>query len=60
MAKVERFEDLIVWQKARSFTKEVYTVIRSEPFSQRFEIVKSNPERGEFQQCLSNREGFMR
>ncbi|MGE5305640.1 MAG: hypothetical protein ACM3TN_20205 [Alphaproteobacteria bacterium] len=33
MAKIERFEDLIAWQKARSFTEEVYTVTRNGLFS---------------------------
>lgn len=32
MGKVERFEDLIGWQKARQLTKEIYEVSRQEAF----------------------------
>lgn len=28
MRKVERFEDLIAWQKAREFTRAIYEVTR--------------------------------
>lgn len=28
MAKVERFEDLLIWQQARELSKEVYTITR--------------------------------
>ena len=33
MATVERFEDLIAWQKARELAKGVYAVTREGPFS---------------------------
>jgi len=33
MNQVERFEDLIAWQKARTLTKAIYQVTRSEQFS---------------------------
>jgi len=36
MSGVERFEDLIAWQKARVLAKNIYTVTRSEPFSRDF------------------------
>jgi four helix bundle protein len=36
MAMVERFEDLIAWQKARAFTKNVYVVTRQDPFCRDF------------------------
>ena len=29
MAKVERFEDLVVWQQARKLSKEVYEITKS-------------------------------
>lgn len=32
MAKVERFEALVVWQKARVLTKQVYTATRQDAF----------------------------
>jgi four helix bundle protein len=36
VARVERFEDLTAWQKARTFTKNVYLVTRQEPFCRDF------------------------
>jgi len=33
MSRVERFEDLIAWQKARSLTKAIYEVSRSGAFA---------------------------
>lgn len=32
MAKVDRFEDLIIWQQARSLSKEVYDITKSGDF----------------------------
>ena len=34
--KIERFEDLIAWQKARELTKRIYLLSRNEPFSRDF------------------------
>jgi four helix bundle protein len=34
--RVERFEDLIAWQKAKDFTKQIYLLTRNEPFSRDF------------------------
>ena len=36
MAAVQRFEDLIVWQKARAFTKSIYEVTRQGTFARDF------------------------
>lgn len=36
MAKVERFEDLIAWQKARQLTRDVYLATRKVSFSKDF------------------------
>lgn len=33
MATIQRFEDLIAWQKARQLTKGVYLMTRSAPFA---------------------------
>lgn len=33
MAKIERFEDLLAWQKARALTKIIYTLTRQNDFS---------------------------
>ena len=34
--KIERFEDLIAWQKARELTKQIYDVSRTGQFSKDF------------------------
>ena len=34
--RIERFEDLIAWQKARELTKQIYLLTRKEPFSRDF------------------------
>jgi four helix bundle protein len=36
MKKIERFEDLIAWQKARKLTREIYEVTRQVPFAKDF------------------------
>ena len=36
MAKVERFEDLFAWQKARELTREIYPVSRQGTFARDF------------------------
>jgi four helix bundle protein len=36
MSKVERFEDLIAWQKARELTKRIYEVTRQGDFAKDF------------------------
>ena len=40
MAGVERFEDLIAWQKARTLTGEVYRVTRGGEFSRDVALVR--------------------
>jgi four helix bundle protein len=34
--KIERFEDLIAWQKARELTKQIYTITKDGEFSKDF------------------------
>ncbi|MCI0396222.1 MAG: four helix bundle protein [Chloroflexi bacterium] len=36
--RVERFEDLIAWQKARVLTRQIYAVTRGEAFAQDFRL----------------------
>lgn len=36
MAKVEKFEDLIAWQKARELTKNIYTITKQGEFAKDF------------------------
>jgi four helix bundle protein len=38
MARIERFEELIAWQKARALTREIYTVTRQELFRRDFAL----------------------
>jgi four helix bundle protein len=33
---IQRFEDIIAWQKARQLTKAIYAVTRQEPFARDF------------------------
>jgi four helix bundle protein len=35
-SRVDRFEDLIAWQKARKLVRDIYTVTRRRPFSTDF------------------------
>lgn len=39
MKKVESFEDMVVWQKARELTKRVYEVTKGKTFSGDFSLV---------------------
>jgi four helix bundle protein len=34
--KIERFEDLVAWQKARELTRQIYLMTKKEPFSKDF------------------------
>ena len=36
MKKVEKFEDLIAWQKARELTREIYQITRQDVFAKDF------------------------
>jgi len=38
MSKVEKFEDLIAWQKARELTREIYTVTKGGNFKNDFNL----------------------
>ncbi len=38
MAKADRFEDLIVWQEARSLRREIYAATKNGPFANDFEM----------------------
>lgn len=39
MSKIERFEDLIAWQKARVLPRDIYKVTRTERFSRDWALV---------------------
>ncbi len=40
MAKVERFEDLIAWQKARGLTRDIYEVTRDGDFANDYGLTR--------------------
>ncbi|MFO7827772.1 MAG: four helix bundle protein [Bacteroidales bacterium] len=40
MAKIEKFEDLDVWQEARELCRIVYSLTNKEPFCKDFELVR--------------------
>ena len=57
--KIEKFEDLIAWQKARKLTKEVYKVTNREKFARDYGL-KDQIQRAAVS-CMSNlAEGFER
>jgi four helix bundle protein len=39
MPKIEKFEDLIAWQKARELTRDIYQVTREGKFSRDFGLI---------------------
>lgn len=39
LSKIQRFEDLIAWQKARDLTRVIYLLTRQEPFAKDFSYV---------------------
>ena len=39
MSRIEKFEDLIAWQKARVLSREIYKVTRTSKFSKDFSLV---------------------
>lgn len=43
MARIDRFEDLIAWQKARELTKAVYRVTRQGAFARDFGLSSQIP-----------------
>ncbi len=59
MASIDRFEDLIAWQKARELTKSIYAITRSHDFSRDYGL--SNQIQRAAVSIMSNiAEGFER
>jgi four helix bundle protein len=59
MARIERFEDLIAWQKARILSREIYRATRASAFSQDYRLAQQI--RGAATSIMSNiAEGFER
>jgi four helix bundle protein len=59
MAKVERFEELIAWQKARQLTRDIYSTSRRGPLSRDFGL-SSQLQRASVSIMANIAEGFER
>jgi four helix bundle protein len=59
MRKVEKFEDLIAWQKARELTKRIYEVTRQDDFAKDFGL-KDQIQRAAVSIMSNIAEGFER
>ena len=59
MAKVDRFEDLIAWQKARELTTSIYKVTRKNDFARDFGL-SSQIQRSAVSVMANIAEGFER
>ena len=57
--RVQRFEDLIAWQKARDLTKQIYILTRREPFCRDFGLC-SQMQRAAVSIMANLAEGFER
>lgn len=59
MAKIERFEDIIAWQKARALTREIYQITTNTNFARDF-VLKDQLWRASISVMLNLAEGFAR
>ena len=59
MTRVERFEDLVAWQKARALARDVYVLTRTRDFSHDFGLV-SQMQRAAVSVMANLAEGFDR
>jgi four helix bundle protein len=59
MNKIERFEDIIAWQKARALTKEIYALTKVGPFMKDFGL-KDQIQRSSVSTMANIAEGFER
>jgi four helix bundle protein len=59
MAKINRFEDLICWQKARIIMKDIYDITRGGNFSKDYSL-KDQIRRAGISVMLNISEGFCR
>lgn len=57
--KIEKFEDLIAWQKSRELTKRIYQITRQEPFCRDFGLA-SQIQRSAVSVMSNLAEGFER
>ncbi len=59
MNRIERFEDILSWQKARALTKEIYASARTEPFARDYGL-KDQIRRASVSTMANIAEGFER
>jgi len=59
MAKINKFEDLICWQKARQITKDIYTITSQGKFERDWSL-KDQIRRASISILLNISEGFCR
>jgi four helix bundle protein len=59
MGKIEKFEELIAWQKARELTKEIYLICKQEGFDKDFGL-KGQIQRAAVSIMANLAEGFER
>lgn len=59
MAKIERFEDIVAWQKARELVKEVYSITSDGLFAKDFGL-RDQIRRASVSIMLNIAEGFAR
>ena len=59
MGKIRRFEDVIAWQRAREFTREIYEMSSTHPFSRDFAL-KDQIRRAAISVMANIAEGFER
>jgi len=57
MSKIEKFKDLIAWQKSRIISKNIYSVTNSENFKKDF-CLKNQIRRASISVMLNLAEGF--
>jgi four helix bundle protein len=59
MNKIERFEDIVAWQKARILTREIYAATKSGEFAKDFGL-KSQIQRASVSSMANIAEGYER
>ena len=59
MGRVDRFEDLVAWQKARELTRQIYLLTKKEKFSRDFGL-RSQIQRAAVSIMSNLAEGFER
>ena len=59
MSRIERFEDLIAWQKARKLTKEIYKITKQGAFAKDFGL-SGQMQRASVSSMSNIAEGFER